>query len=235
MKIASVNWYVFNKQPHKDAALLEKIRPVSIGFQEVWRHYDFLERELTGYTLYHSRKSDSSGAVETAIALRNDVELLGWGGKEVSDLEPGEENKVFKSRWCTIVRYVHEGHKYAHINYHGNAAVQSKRTGKLMTQYERVHEWVEAAREIQTRIIGLQNRGYRVFVTGDWNYRRLLIARFVLAYWSPQRIFKRTGLDYLEEGLDYVAYPKEMTRRKKSVIPRALTGSDHPWIIVDVT
>lgn len=230
MRIASVNFYVFNKQPHKDTARLRRLNLDIIGFQEAQNDLHNIREGLPEHRILWNRKVNTYGAREVAVAIRKDVRLLSATGREVSDLEPGEERKVFKSRWMTVVRFKRHGRKVAVINYHGNATIQDKR-GYLLRNAERVREWLEASVIIQRRIKQLQRNGFDVFVTGDWNYRRKSAP---LAYWSPQKIFTRCGLDWFEKGLDYIAWPKDWRRTGKQIIDAGVHGGDHDWIIIDV-
>ena len=236
MKIASVNFYVFNKSPVRDLNRLERMGIDSIGFQEANRHFELIEKELDRYKVVKARRSNGYGAREVAVAIHERNEYLGHQGREVSDLDDGNETKIFKSRWITVVRFRGaDGYRYCHINYHGNAVVQSKRTGKLLRNLERTKEWLDAAREINRTVKNMQERGYRIIVTGDFNYRRIKrLENFKLDFWSPQRIFKRRKLDYFERGLDYVAWSRPLKKKRVTIIDAGTTGSDHPWIVVEL-
>lgn len=234
MRIASINFYMGNKQPKKDISFIKHLNLDAFGLQEGWRHVELIDKELPSHKVYWG-KSNTRAAREVGVGLnvkRN--EFLGYGAKEVSDVERGEETKIFKSRYTTTVRFKRDNKKYAIINYHGNAVVQSKRTGKLLRHLERVREWLEASVWIESKIKRLQDKGYDVFVTGDWNYRRMKVKGFRLDYYSPQRIFNRNKLSYVERGLDYVAYPERFKRKKVQIIGTDETGSDHPWLVVEV-
>lgn len=233
MRIASVNFYVFNRQAREDVRHLRRLGIDSIGFQEVQNHLHIVQSSLHNHRVLWNKRNNSYGAREVAVALRRNNRLLGKNGTEVSDLEPGEERKVFKSRWITVVRFKHEGKRVAHINYHGNAAIQDKR-GRLYRTAERVREWLEAAVLIERRIKRLKKRGFEVVVTGDFNYRRRKVAGFTLTYRSPQRMFKRCGMEWIEHGVDYIAWTKGYRKTNVIKIDADEHGGDHPWLIVDL-
>lgn len=236
MRFATVNFYVGNKQPFADIERLDNLNLDVIGFQEAWRHLEMIDHHLKKHRVYTSRRSDSKASNEVAVALHSRNELIGFSGREVSDVRPDEETSIFKSRWITVIKFKHKGKRYALLNYHGNAVTQSKKTGDLLTGLERVREWIEAAKEIDETIKDLKSRGFVVLVTGDFNYRRFpSIPRFTLAYWSPQRIFRRNGLEWVEHGLDYAAWSKsERKVGPAQIIPKEKTGADHDWIVVEL-
>lgn len=235
MKIASINIYVGNSQPEKDIAFIKSLDLDAIGFQEAHAVTDKLERGLDNHAILWGRGGGKPAREVTAALNTNDHNLIGSYGEEVSSVEPKDETMVFKDRWITVVKFEEKKsrRKYALLNYHGNAAIQDD-NGNLLTNVKRVYQWLRAARTIQKTIKGLQKNGYRVFVTGDFNYRRFNTKGFVLNYWSPQRIFNRCNLNFAESGLDYVAWPKIMRRKRQYLIPTTRTGADHPWVVVEL-
>lgn len=236
MRIASVNFYVFNKTPDRDVKRLQRENLDVIGFQEAQNDLHNIRKGLPNHRiLWSERRPKWYGAREVAVALKRGTPFIDSNAREVSDLEPGEERKVFKSRWITVVKFKKHGRKCAIINYHGNATLQDKRTGKLLRSAQRVQEWLEASVIIERRIKRLQKRGYQVFVTGDWNYRNMKSIRgFRLDYFSPQRIFARCNLEFMEHGLDYVAWPESWKIAGYEIIHHEQHGGDHDWLIVEV-
>jgi hypothetical protein len=89
-------------------------------------------------------------------------------------------------------------------------------------------------RALQKEIRKGKAEGFIILVTGDMNYREYRSKNFALAYWSPQRIFRRAGMGYRTTGLDYVAWlPRQGSRYiREGVIPQRITGSDHDWLWV---
>lgn len=233
MRLASINIYVGNKQLQKDVALIKTLDLDVAGYQEAHNAADELAKGLPFNDILWDDKTKSSREVLVSLNLRRN-RLVGVTGREVSSVSPKEETKVFKPRSINVVKFINknDGHKYALLNYHGNAAVQDRETGVLL-KAKRVVQWVRAAGIIQRRIKQLQKAGYRVLVTGDFNYRRFpRYSKFVLDYWSPQRIFRRRGLEWVEHGLDYIAWPEKMREVKTVTVPTSQHGGDHDWVVV---
>lgn len=236
MKVASINFYVFNKQPDKDLERIKEMDLDVIGFQEMYRHLGKAKATLTNHRVFWGNQN-TDGAREVASAVHKRYKVLGTGAREVSSASASEQTKIFKSRWITIVRFKNSsGTKFAHINYHGNAVLQDKKTGNLATRYLRVVRWMAAQQIIERRIKRLKRRGFKILVTGDFNYRNMSrrLEKFRLAYLSPQKMFQRCGLAYVEHGLDYVAHSEELPRQSVEIIKKETQGADHDWLVVTV-
>ena len=234
MRIASINFYAVNRQAREDLNRIQNdLQPDVVGFQELIRHLGLAEDTLTNYRLLNARRDDTAASNEVTVGVRNRLTVRGWYALHVSQVTQESETRVFKNRWATVVKFLWKGQRWAILNYHGNALIQDRSTGDPL-ENERVLEYRRAAIEIETHIKSLQQEGFRVIVTGDFNYRRYSLRGFVLWYYSPQAIFERCNLSYAEKGLDYVAWPSCFNSVKQTLVPISQTGSDHPWLVVDI-
>lgn len=153
-----------------------------------------------------------------------------------AEISPGVDGSSYiKPRGVSILRYKFRGEKIAQIHTHWDAVLQDRDTGKIFDRTKRVRWAKRSAIFIQKMARRLKELGYAVFITGDFNYRNFKwIQRFRLWYHSPQRMFKRLGMGYKEEGLDYLAWDTSMVRKLNvAVIPPNTRGNhgDHPYLI----
>lgn len=235
MRVASVNIYVANKQLQADLKRLKSLGLVAIGMQETHKRYADIVKGLSDTFDEYSADRDSAGGrapQDCTIFLHKKATYLGHGAYQVS--EQVGDSGIAAARWLVWVRFQWNGHKYALLNVHLNAAIQNRKTGAPLTGIERVRQYRLSAAEVEEEIASQQQDGYNVIVVGDFNYRRYRIANFTLWKWSPQEIFRRRGLKYIEKGLDYVAWTPTLEQRKFDEIPTSQTGSDHPWLVVNL-
>ena len=154
-------------------------------------------------------------------------------------ISPGNPEVDFSvPRGISVLRYELRSKthalKVAHIHTHWEAALQDRQTGKIKSN-QRVEWTIENSIKLESLIKRFKEEGYAVFVTGDFNYRDYSWReRFRLWRYSPQKIFKRTSLKYLDQGFDYIAWdPKKVVELGINVVPRYSVGNhgDHPYFI----
>lgn len=226
-----------------NARAVRALAPRSVGFTELdggGRHasVSIVRKGLGPLYRLGVARHDASHSQEVPVAVRRTrrfrVTLV--DAFQLSDDLPGKG--IGNDRWMTIVEYERRGllktRKYVHIATHWNAALQNRETGELLRS-DRVRTMAESAGPLlEVAIRRYLAAGFTVFVTGDFNYRRPRLG-VKLWYWSPQEIFTRCGLAHREDGLDYIAWSRDMRLAKYTVIrPGAVNKSDHPWLIADL-
>lgn len=235
LRIVSANFYAKNPQPEKDIKRLTRLNADAIGLQEAHNHLELIRREAA--PLYNTHvgmdigKRNITAFREVPILLHHKRNFEGMASHKISNLT---DKGIGNARSMTTVRFRKYGRKFAHINTHLNAKIQNHDTGKPRSvRIPRVAEYIKSAGRLQRHIKQLQKRGYKVIVTGDLNYMsHKRIPGFFYMYWAPQKIFRRCGLHWVENGLDYVAWDKSLRKIGHGLVGTKATGSDHNWIVV---
>lgn len=235
MRIVSANLYVGSKQKLKDARILDGLNAVAYGLQEATYGTDEVMRVMRDeYHLFAGSEAGKSGSEVPILLRKRGVTYLGDGAYLVSNRVRPNNKGIAPDRYLTWVRYEFGGKKYVIINIHPNAAVQNKKTGKFLSKkIKRVREYIKSMKELEEEIKAQKADGFIPIVTGDLNFRDIKSAAFVR--WSPTAVFKRNGMEFQAVGLDYVAWDsRRLTKKRLKVIQSSQTGSDHPWIVVDL-
>lgn len=235
MRIVSANLYVGSKQKLKDARILDGLNAVAYGLQEAAYGTDEVMRVMRDeYHLFAGSEAGKSGSEVPILLRKKGTTYLGDGAYLVSNRVRPNNKGIAPDRYLTWVRYEFSGKKYVIINMHPNAAVQNRNTGKpLRKKLKRVREYIKSMKELEEEIKSQRADGFIPIVTGDLNYR--VRKGVTLWKWSPAAVFKRNNLDYINTGLDYVAYDKNrLAKRRSKIIPTSKTGADHPWIVADL-
>jgi len=235
MRIVSANLYVGSKQKLKDAQTLRDLNGVAYGLQEAWVGDDEVMRVMgKTYDLFQGEQAGKSGQEVAALLRKSGVTYLGDGAYLISDRVDPSNKGIAPDRYLVWVRYEYRGKKYCLINLHPNAAVQNKETGKFLPKkIARVREYIKSMKELEEEIVAQKADGFIPIVTGDLNFRNIKLAAAVR--YSPTAIFKRNGMDFQAVGLDYVAWDsRRLTKKGLKVIQSSQTGSDHPWVVVDL-
>lgn len=222
-------------QVENNARRAAKSRARSIGFTEIDKgpvdDVSKLRRAMPGYTLYAPDKGQHSREVPIALRKNPLIKASASSIQVSKDLGPGISN----DRWMTILTWQFRAskRKTAHINTHWNAAIQDRPTGRLKAS-ARSKAMNNAGRRLEAVIRLLLMQGYDVIVTGDFNYRSDKDASRAW-YYSPENIFKRTGLKWHNDGLDWIAWSKGLKKKNIKTIQPGHDGnrSDHPWFIGD--
>lgn len=213
---------------------LDGLNAVALGLQEAWTADDDLLRAMRDeYLLFSGGPAGKSGQ-EVPVLLSKKARYIGDGAYLVSDRVSPDNKGIAPDRYLTWVRFEWKGVKYAIINMHPNAAVQNRDTGApLSRKIKRVREFIRSMKELEEEIQSQKADGYVPVVTGDLNYR--VRPGVTLWKWSPAAVFKRNGLAFHAEGLDYIAWQAtKLGKIRVNVIPASQTGSDHPWLVADL-
>lgn len=235
MRIVSANLYVGSKQKSKDAKRLDSLNAVAYGLQEANTGTDEVLRVMRDeYHLFAAAEAGKSGREVPVLLRKRGVKYLGDGAYLISHRDRPNNKGIAPDRYLTWVRYEFQGKKYCLINLHPNAAVQNKKTGRFLSKkIKRVREYIKSMKELEEEIKAQKADGFIPIVTGDLNFRDIKAA--ALVRWSPVAVFKRNNMDFQAVGLDYVAWDRRrLTKRKMKIIQASQTGSDHPWIVLDL-
>lgn len=241
MKVATINFYAGNPQPVADCHLIESLGFDVVGMQEAHRRLELIKHELNdAYHIFHHVKANPTrGSREVAVLIHKhrDYRIHGHGSYKVAPA--AIPIKIAPERYLVWVRFTDaQGRKRCIINTHTQAAVQSHRTGALLPRnIKRIAGYVSGMRAVSKEARRARRDGYPPIITGDLNYRRYpRIATFTLAYWSPQRVFRRLHMAWREHILDYIAWTpgNGMRYKNEGTISQARTGADHDWLWVDL-
>lgn len=232
MKIGGINFYAGNKRPVADLGLIKSLHLDAIGMQEAYRRFSLIKNALsTTYNVY-AKPEAGMGGKETLVAVSKRYKVIDHYTYKVSDFS---QKRIGPKRYVTVV--VYEGRRkknvWAIINVHMNAAIVNRDTGRhFRTTLPRIREYVDAMGMIEKEIKKQKAAGRHVVVTGDFNYPKTRFSR--LWKWSPHQTFKRCGLVYHQEHLDYIAWSRGLRKVSLRKISPERTGSDHPWLIIDL-
>lgn len=235
MRIVSANLYVGSKQKRKDAIKLDSLNAVAYGLQEAaYSDHIVMNVMRDEYHLFSAAEAGKSGREVPILLRKKGVNYLGDGAYLVSRRVKANNTGIAPDRYLTWVRYEYKNKKYCLINMHPNAVVQNRNTGRFRSKkIKRVREYIASMKELQEEIRQQRRDGYTPIVTGDLNFRDIKAAKLVR--WGPVAVLKRCGMAYQAVGLDYVAWDKKRLAKKSSrVISASKTGSDHPWIVVNL-
>lgn len=233
MRIATCNFFVGNKQPERDAKKLASYNVDVAGIQEghsgnvgaIKRTINDKYRTIVGGVAIE--KQDS------AVVINRKHHILKWWVRQISKRSQAEN--IGMPRTATAVRFKSEKKVWTVINTHTNAAVQNRTTGEpLPLRIRRVAEFVAGMIILEAMIRKAKKDSNYVVLTGDLNYRVRQAGKPVWKF-SPEDLFRRTKMDFFNQGLDYIAWSRNLEKKgPANVIDASEHGGDHPWIIVDL-
>lgn len=236
LKVSSTNFYVKNPHPYADAQFLTSYGIDFGGIQEGHSgNAEAIKRAIRhNYTTYWKTSDNKDlqlAYLDVPIIVSHRLRILKTWARQLS--QRAEVRNIGAPRAATATRVIKEGKKITFINTHLNAGVQNVKTKQpLSTRIRRVAEYVKSMVILEIMIRRAQARGDLVVLTGDLNFSE---QKSGVWKFSPQALFKRTGLRYKNHHLDYIAYSKAFTAGILKIIPTTKTGSDHPWLILDLT
>lgn len=237
LKVSSSNFYVGNKQPQKDAHFLADLGCDISGIQEGHSgNAQDIQRALhkTHVTYWKVGKDEQKNFAFLDVPVvyrKSGLHIIREWARQVS--ARAQVKNIGMQRAATAVRFEKMGHTVTFINTHLNAAVQNRTTKEpLSTKIARVAAYVQSIIVLEVMIRNAQKRGDLVVLVGDLNFspQKSGVWKF-----SPQALFKRTGLHYRVAHIDYIAFSPEFKPSNFTEIPTSKTGSDHPWITLDLT
>jgi hypothetical protein len=232
IKVATANWYYRNQRPQRDAHLLASYGVDSAGIQEGHggNAQDIRTALHQNYITWWGTPEDPEkayAALDVPISIKKSFHIERFWFRQIS--ARAQKKDIGMPRAATVVRFRKDGVWYSHINTHTNAAVQGRDPSKLHLSLtiRRVMEYVKGMIVLEEMINNAKKRGDKVILTGDLNYK---LTRAGIWKYSPAGLFKRTGMRFKNNGLDYIAYHGLKCVRLQT-IPTTHTGSDHPWLV----
>lgn len=235
LKVSSANFYVGNKQIAKDARFLASLGCDLNGIQE--GHSDnarvIKETLKDTHITFWGRPKDKEKAFATLdvpVTYKKTLKVYRQWARLIN--KRSQKKNIGMPRAATAVRFEKGGYNVTFINTHCNAAVQSRSTGRhLRTSIRRVLEYTRGMVVLEGMIRNAQKRGDLVVLVGDLNYA---LDRDGIWKFSPQALFKRTGLHFRVHRIDYIAYSKGFKPSNFETIGTGRTGSDHEWITLEL-
>lgn len=236
LKVSSNNFYVGNKQADDDAVLLGSHNVHLAGIQEGYRRGGrALQRKLrkTHKTFWRKAKNaDRQMAFgEVPVVYDKDLDVIKTWARLIS--KRAQEKNIGMPRAATAVRFRKGGETVTFINTHCNAAVQNRKTKKpFARRIPRVNQYVKGMIILELMVRNAKRRGDLVVLVGDLNYRTVSGKPW---RFSPQAMFKRTKMNYVHQGVDYIAYSSEFKVEKFYRLQKHRHGGDHPWLFAVLT
>ena len=173
----------------------------------------------------------SMGHREVQLVLRKTAFTVLDSGYVKTTKNLPDPGGVAHDRWYAWAKAEWHGKKFLLISWHGNAAIQSRKTGLPMLRLPRTMEYVKEIIALELFCEEAQGEGYEVIIAGDGNYRQ---RRGVsLWFYSPERLHRRMGLTTLAYGLDKIGFPAKVLDLVDNYTVSA-PGTDHPWVIADL-
>lgn len=223
LSVALLNVYAGNKTPRRAVRALLKSGPDSAGINEGYRIIPLLKLRRR-YRVFHGEGGrEPRGFLDTPILTRRELPSLGTMALRIS--ERAAPLKLAPDRWVTVSCFDHPVGQVAHVNLHPNAAVMGRQE-----EVPRVREYAESMDTLDRLLGFLEEEGFLCVVTGDLNFRPEPRAR--RAPHSPYEVFARHKLTFRNEGLDVIAWPRQLRAARARVLTKDRTGSDHPGLLV---
>lgn len=237
IKVSTSNFYVGNRQPTKDAHFLANLGCDLSGVQEGHSGNAVAIRNAIHWhhTVFwgHSKNADVAKSfmdVPVVVDKRKVKPIKFWTRRLCGR---SETKDIGMPRSATMARVSKGGYNITLINTHLNAAVQSRKTkAHLSTRIRRVLYYTKSIVILESIIHYARLRGDLIVLTGDLNYRTKSGG---IWWFSPQALFKRCGMSYRNDGLDYIAYSSKFKPSHFNKISQTRTGADHPWLTLELT
>lgn len=211
------------------ARLIEQLNVASFGLNEgdgATRHF----RDPRFQVHAAARGGENRmprGYLDTAILRKRRWPLLRFRSERISD-RVWSSIRNAPDRHATVVCYRHPIGDVAHVNVHLNAAPGPLRGWN--PQHPVVREYarsVAALDRILTELRSDPDHDWLIIVTGDMN-----LPVSVRRPWSVGPVLAKHGLFLRTVHLDYLAFDRRLAlTRPLRVLPRRVTGADHPWLV----
>lgn len=130
--------------------------------------------------------------------------------------------KVAPDRWVVWTLLEIHGHRLLIVGVHPDAVPTpgTAREVEYVNEWNRVDSFVSAMRRSH-------GHDLRVLLLGDLNNRDAGEKD------SPAEWLRTMHMSWESDGLDWIAWSKNMTVGPLTVIPPAQDGQDHPWLVAD--
>lgn len=208
------------------AEALKRKGVVSVAFSEAYpdRVSAYLRKRPFWRTTTGGPRKDARGrAVErdVTILVRRYRKHLSGGVRKASNAS--EPFKIAPERFLAWTVDNVQGKPLATIALHPHASVKDAWGSPRAAEYRKaMRALVRLVRELRA----LYGADLDIVVLGDLNYPDIADGRT----WAPRQVFKRLGLSFVNEGVDWVAYSKGLALVSKQIISRKANGQDHPWV-----
>lgn len=227
-RIGHGNIYINNKTPAKAITIARSTKANSFGFNEAANvaarlaalpaHRNF--GALPGF-------NDMRDAHDCITIVQNAMVMKHHSYTQVSkDVEP---LNIARDRGITAVGYRKKGlPPIAHINIHPNPInhLGPKAHPPI------VDEYVKNMAALARLQVYLRQLGFKIVTTGDFNLTE--VNSFGRSYLNPYMIARQQNMNSLSLGIDGALYDKTLQLTDLIRIPKTLTGSDHPWFVMDL-
>jgi hypothetical protein len=172
----------------------------------------------------------SKGHREVQLLLRKKVfKVLDkgmWQATEQVDGKGGLGNE----RWVCWAKVEWRGKRLLLVSWHGNAGIQSLKTGLPLLNLKRTQEYVKEIWALERFCRKAQDEGFEVVIGGDGNYRRRTGVK--LWQFSPHSLHRRLGLTSVYHNVDIIGFPKSLDLAETTT--RVAPGADHKFVVVDL-
>lgn len=196
----------------------------SLGLDEARRRLPLLTRLLARARRY---RLTVGAAVRAATPVLTRTAYPDLGEIALQACEAATPAKLAPPRWVTVALFRHPGlGRIAHLNVHPHAITDDR-----PLTVPRVRETAEYWQAVDRLLTLLEFLGYTRILTGDLNSRR---SGHTVGYAGADDVLDKHHLNQVRVGLDGVAFDRNLRVVKRHIIPREVTGSDHPGLLVDL-
>lgn len=229
-RVATVN--LKQRNPHVVEALIVLKRQDAdvIFLQEVAGVHGKVKDALGRTHRHFGSEGGSHGHREVQVWVRKGIKIFDHGEFQATkDLGLG----IAHDRWVSWINVEWEGHRLCLIGWHGNAAIQNKE-GLPRLRMPWVSEYKKEIVKLEAFAKKQAEAGFTPIIGGDTNYTKWRPIHFGHALWgySPDRMFKRLGLEARSSRLDKIAWPKFLDEAGHHTL--VAPGCDHRWLFVDL-
>lgn len=201
---------------------------IGVAFSEAYRHGGYLgKRPLWRAVMGSGRKKDARGRLverDVILAVRRYRRNLARG---IVFASPASTPlKIAPERYITWTIDNFQGRPLAMIGIHPNAAVRRNWRSDRAKAYRKSMQELHL---LVGRLRAQYGHDLDIAILGDMNYPEVTDGR----EWTPRWTFNDLGLDWIDEGIDWVAYSSGLKVVSKRKIPTRVNGQDHPWLEVE--
>lgn len=210
-------------------AALNRKGVVGVSLTEAYRLDGFLRRQTAWRAVMGNKTKDARGR----MVRRNDVLLTRRFRKHIDSgvvkvANESDPLKIAPERWLAwSIDNVH-GRPLLHVTLHPHAAVRDR------WDSDRAREFRRSLHALQTFIRTMRSEhgaDLDIVISADMNYPNVPDGN---RHFTPRNVFDRLDLDFVVDGIDWVAYSKGLRVVDSTVIPKGSNGQDHPWIEVEL-